>query len=500
MSVSLETLVLAKNYTNSVIDSGAGGVVPNISLSVVGLNAGEEPTVTKGGTNISPTFELGIPAGETGPQGEPGPQGPTGPQGPRGDQGEPGPQGEQGKQGEQGPQGPAGKDAPQIDDTKITTANPWSSAKIVETVCPPFEETGAIVQCWPVANYPLGVTVSWGPHQEGEGEPSPENVRPISGYDEVAVNVRGQNLLDFSGEITIPQNVYTYTYKGEEFITSLNKLPRNTPLVMSASWSYISENPAYKRITVVYDDTTYSNFNDGVSTTLEDKKIVTTWLYSGNNKTQDCIVSNIQIEAGSTPTPYEPYQPGTTATLTMPETIYGGTVDAVTGAGSEEWSAPISLTGEEPWDMPGSVTAGYKNYRFAHFFPYVVDGIVSSHFLGQANKRYNMPPYGDRATSYPNTPQLIVQVSESLAPDLDSWKSYLAAQAAAGTPVQVAYKLATPTSFQATGNQAFPALPGTNTIYTDTGDTTVSGRADPTTIINQLAARIAALESAATNI
>lgn len=48
--------------------------------------------------------------------------------------------------------------------------------------------------------------------------------------------------------------------------------------------------------------------------------------------------------------------------------------------------------------------------------------------------------------------------------------------------------------------QEILALSGVNTIYTDTGDTTVSGRADPTTIINQLAERIAALESAATNI
>ena len=39
---------------------------------------------------------------------------------------------------------------------------------------------------------------------------------------------------------------------------------------------------------------------------------------------------NLQIEAGSTPTAYEPYQ-GTTATLTLPETIYGGTLDVGTG-------------------------------------------------------------------------------------------------------------------------------------------------------------------------
>ena len=39
----------------------------------------------------------------------------------------------------------------------------------------------------------------------------------------------------------------------------------------------------------------------------------------------------------------------------------------------------------------------------------------------------------------------------------------------------------------------------TEPIYTDTGDTTVSGRADPNTILQQLAQRIAALEGQAIN-
>ena len=66
MGLSIETYVLAKNYTDSVIDSGAGGVVPNITMTAVQLEAGEQPTVVKGGTNVSPTFELGIPQGEPG--------------------------------------------------------------------------------------------------------------------------------------------------------------------------------------------------------------------------------------------------------------------------------------------------------------------------------------------------------------------------------------------------------------------------------------------------
>lgn len=63
------------------------------------------------------------------------------------------------------------------------------------------------------------------------------------------------------------------------------------------------------------------------------------------------------------------------------------------------------------------------------------------------------------------------------------------AQAAAGTPVQVAYKLAEPVPFQATGNGPIMPLEGeTNTIMTDADSVTVTGRADPIRIIQQLQA------------
>ena len=41
---------------------------------------------------------------------------------------------------------------------------------------------------------------------------------------------------------------------------------------------------------------------------------------------------------------------------------------------------------------------------------------------------------------------------------------------------EIAYKLATPTPFQGTGNQPLPALPGTNTVYTDADAVRVGGR------------------------
>lgn len=113
--------------------------------------------------------------GEKGDKGDPGEQGPRGEQGPTGPQG---PQGVPGAQGEKGDPGPAGKDAPQIDDTVVSDAAPWSSRKIVETLCPPIAESGNPVTCEPVVGYPLGVVASWEPTQGGSGEPYPAGCGP----------------------------------------------------------------------------------------------------------------------------------------------------------------------------------------------------------------------------------------------------------------------------------------------------------------------------------
>lgn len=64
---------------------------------------------------------------------------------------------------------------------------------------------------------------------------------------------------------------------------------------------------------------------------------------------------------------------------------------------------------------------------------------------------------------------------------------------AAGTPVQVAYKLAEPVPFTATGAQPIPALAGVNTVLTDADAVEVTGRADPIKRITDLEAAVASI-------
>lgn len=425
-----------------------------------------------------------------------GPKGDTGPQGPQreqGEQGQQGPQGEQGEKGDTGAQGAPGLDAPQIDDTQITATNPWSSMQIVKTLCPPFTVSGSVVQCYPVANYPLGVTVSWEPRQEGEGEPSPENVRPITGLDEVTVTKCGKNLLN-PENVTAISGPYglTVTYEGENILHIVGK-PNNASngnwavnVAETLDYSLSGKGLAVTVFNLSGNLTALSAY--GLRTSTE--KAIAINAYLDNTVTYD---ARIRLAVGAENlTTYEPYT-GTTATLTLPETIYGGELDVGTGEGAKTIHRAV-LDGTENWTLNAQMgNSGINGYQTP--LEFLADDsydCVCSHFSGM---RWDGVLKED---SVAVTSQVMV-VRTNGSETLEDWKSFLAAQYAAGTPVTIAYKLATPTTFQATGGQSLPALPGTNTVYTDAGAVTVSGLSDPIATIASLQSRVSALESAQTN-
>lgn len=273
------------------------------------------------------------------------------------------------------------KSKAEIDDTAID-GDTWSSKHIADMLCPKVEKSGTLVQMdGMLGGYPLGVTASWTPAQEGSGDPSPENVRPIQGRDSVRVERRE-------------------------------------------------------------DDLAY--------------------------------------------------------TLTLPSTVYGGEVDAVTGEGQREWRC-ITITGREPCHI-------YSTLFYVDF--YKMDSFVAEPPIDSKSGKCSHYPYqlygengfigialdGGAAVYSPGAKYPITNDG------LREWMDYLAAQYAAGTPVQICYKQANPVPFTATGGASIKALPGTNTVLTDADSVTVTGRADPIQTIAKLNDRIAALEAAATNI
>lgn len=334
--------------------------------------------------------------------------------------------------------------------------------------------------------------VSLQPKQAGSGDPSPENVRPISGYDSVSVNVQGKNLwtTDISYPVAMDRLNYdedteTYTLSPGKpaFSTSIFSLPfpiqTGTKVTCSiffesgringtiAIGGYHKPNPKSWQCDVNFPK------NQDLSGKMFTNTVVTTdtltdfWVFFNSGcevleETKFKVMYSIGENSGN----WEPYQPGTTATITLPETIYGGTADAVTGVG--EVTRKVTVLDGEIIKLYVSGT-GNNWITDSHKIPGIANAEASELICTIApnsamisNSIYQFVGFRSTwATQY--------------FADVDEFNSFCKNQALAGTPVQLAYKLATPEPFQATGNQQLTSLLGYNTIYTD-GDSIALSR------------------------
>lgn len=373
---------------------------------------------------------------------------------------------------------------------------PWSSKHIIDMLCPPLKESGNPVVCYPVAGYPLGVKAKWEPMQEGSGTPSPENIRPIKGRDSVKVERCGENLLKFpyatsaanrNGLVITSQQDGSITVNGTAtadtwYAINLNiekRLPMNTPMALSGCPAGGSTKTYY--IGLYLGGKCFSDSGNGNTdikfTTREVASRVEVSILKGT------VYNNLtfypKIEVGTTITPYSKYQ-GSTNTLTLPETVYGGEVDAVTGEGIKNWER-VSFDGTEKW-----------RYDTRGLFTYSLPQKAKSAVVSLCD-RYTGKYSSTAEALYTEGKLLVVGTSVCGYTTVSEWKAYLAAQYAAGTPVQICYELAEPVPFTATGAQPLPALKGTNTVLTDAESATVTGRADPIKRIEDLEAAVASI-------
>ena len=318
-----------------------------------------------------------------------------------------------------------------------------------------------------------------------------ENIRPISGRDAVKVERCGVNLLD----------ILKYTPNGYN-LAGKNILKPNTTYTFSP---IKSGNIAF----AVF-------FTDSIEPTESKKQMNLTGIYCNKGKSVTFTTPNETSEfpyiwiagandgihlvwpdvkfmlavATTAPAAYTPYR-GDTLALALPSTIYGGSLDAVTGAGEQKWGL-ATFDGSEAWTI-GGLAADKGDWYYVS--PKIVDAINDSPKSG--NEICSHYPHYDVANN--NTGKgcalvwsaFRVRWGDIIPENTDAWKSYLAAQYAAGTPVQIAYKLVTPTPIHATGAQPVPALAGCNTVLTDADSATVTGRADPAHAIAALQAQLA---------
>ena len=416
------------------------------------------------------------------------------------------------------------------DDSSIGD-KPWSSKHIIDMLCPPLEESGNPVVCYPVAGYALGVKAMWEPAQEGTGTPSPENIRPIKGRDSVTVDRCGENVIEFLSTEDSSSDI-KIAVDAEKNITLNGTLAGKGNITIGTCRLHWVAGKTYTMyvkkvggsvslgsgdgITFAYAlfTTDYNHFFRGGtnSTNLDvyiasDAALVETELvFMLQCWRKGTVFNNFKFQIGvvegtTAPTTYTPYI-GQTNTLTLPETVYGGEVDAVSSEGQETQKLVI-LNGTESWNSWG---INAHNPAITGFYTYDINDYdaINSKGICSHLETPNQDVWGGRnagigfATVGSSRYFMFSMLTSSL-PDISaghevaSLKAYLAAQNDAGTPVQIAYKLAEPVPFTATGAQPLSALAGVNTVLTDADSATVTGRADPIK-------RIADLEDAVASI
>lgn len=434
------------------------------------------------------------------------------------------------------------------------------------------------------ARWPLYPTFHIDTVQAGEGDPSPENIRPISGRDAVKATLCGRNLLplphvqvsETKNGLNIAVNAYgTITVSGTataETYLNLKPIPASLYRLMGLTGIV----PAYDY------PVTKNGFTFFDLTIQPDGKFARVYIVI----TKGSVVNRTYrpyIIKSAEPLLYEPYQ-GSVTQLPLPKTCYGGKVE---WRHNSEFDKRIVLDGTENWRKRTdiSITGG------SCFYPnnFVNDAIsnapvvASAYFVGRVSPTINLwdmrqvgtnvgiqfnAPFAEvsdftawlaehpltvyyQSTAYDGTNGLDVCLVEyktgfvkldgtenwrlesetncflldrgllngkfdhneatvicdryksgtyinrttpcvyaynyggtSLGfadnqyDSVDSWKSYLAAQKAAGTPVQIAYQLAAPEVYALPAAPQFAALHDTNTLYCDTGDTEMMFAAD----------------------
>lgn len=188
-----------------------------------------------------------------------------------------------------------------IDDKNVGTEKTWSSQNLLDRLTVPFEKKGAIVQCYPVEDSPLSVVAS---------------IEPVQHFDWMSKSATSSQVT------TTGKNLWA---NGDVSFTKNATVDLLVPILAGEyTISCVFDNDSTE-----YNDAVIFYFYDGASAASgnfsvikgQSSKIITfaqdvvkLSFYATNsgatNEGVSATYTNIQIEAGSTATTYEPYTGG----------------------------------------------------------------------------------------------------------------------------------------------------------------------------------------------
>ncbi|MBR6426150.1 MAG: hypothetical protein IKS29_09365 [Oscillospiraceae bacterium] len=353
-----------------------------------------------------------------------------------------------------------------------------------------------------IASFPDGadsipvkdLTVAIEPVQSGSGDPSPSNIRPISGWAGATVTRTGKNLLPSGMVHAAWANGVFYSHENasSRYLSSSGKIP----VVGGETYT----------VSLVDDPTnawTLSNvqfFADGVfdsdlvtggqmTFTVPEgiNEIALNGLMATNiTNTSDVSSTDFQLELGSTATAYEPYQ-GATYDISFPSaagTVYGGTLDVTTGVLTVDM-AMVDM-GALSWVYyPNHLRFGVKiNGARYSGTSLGFDGACSIYAVSTANYVRMADKSVVIGCNFLGNTDAAMIVQDSAYTDAAVFKSAVSGQ-------KLVYPLATPVTYQLTPTEVTTLL-GTNNIWSDCGDSTVEYRADTKLYIDKKIAALAA--------
>lgn len=314
------------------------------------------------------------------------------------------------------------------------------------------------------------------PVQSGSGDPSPSNVRPISGWDEVDINVTGVNIWDEEWEVggIDPSSGTNVSYSTR--IRSKNYIPLVSG--MTYSFNYVGSSISNNGLVVVFYDSnkeyvqgSWRQSSFSPFTVPSNVKYMRFATGDGYGATYN---NDISINYPATDTSYHIGTNNESYPIPLGQTVYGGVLDAVSGKLTLT-KGYKALTSADNYSYNGTFVGVASQWVFTPNPPKAngVDNFFSNRFktaVGDASL-YNVNGRATNGNIYFNIP-------ESIGSDVT-----LAKQWFANNPTQICYELATPIEVQLTPTEVKTLL-GLNNIWADSGEVTVEFGADPSILVN----------------
>ena len=300
------------------------------------------------------------------------------------------------------------------------------------------------------------------------GAPSPSHICPISGWNSVDVTRTGKNLFD--KDATDTDNGYVsgrYVRSTDGATVNLSTASVSEYIDVKGNTQYVVSPVSGSNPSVCFYDAN-KTFIGGVAYNGETAKSFTT---PSNTKYLRFSITNAnvdatQLEIGTTATSYELYQ-GQTYHTTLPQTVYGGTLDVVSGV----------LTVDRAMYEPTSVYAVSQNGSGKYYWivtqsltplaPESNDGDLRSNLF----KKESMVSEGNCYITGYGSYIVAVPVDQTLNTKAlaDAWMQE--------NHPQFCYLLKEPQTITLTPTQ-IDSLLGRNNVWADSGDVTVEYIAD----------------------